>query len=208
MKRVMDGAGVVVCHGNEVYRVGLVTTMEKANYTVHLVSPPSPPSNEVLRGRKWALLVELEHLEALADKRWSAVVAIVPTYGRIDVTQAMAVGATAVVASTATSVTMVATVAAAMEGNALVPATVLADLTAAIEPTPCALTAEEIGYLQHLAQGMTVCDLARTVGRSERDMYRALSRLWKQMRAIDRTDGLLKAARNGWLDRHPVAVGA
>lgn len=80
---------------------------------------------------------------------------------------------------------MVATVAAALEGNALVPATVLADLTVAVEPTPCALTAEEIGYMQRLAQGMTVCDLARTVGRSERDMCRALSRLWKRMRAID-----------------------
>jgi DNA-binding NarL/FixJ family response regulator len=136
------------------------------------------------------------------------VVAIVQTYGRTDVTQAMALGATAVVASTATSATMVTTVAAAFEGNALVPATVLADLTAAVEPTPCALTDEEIGYLHRLAQGMTVCDLAMAVGRSERDMYRVLSRLWKRMRAIDRTDGPLKAARNGWLDRHPAAVGA
>lgn len=207
MKWAMDSPGVVVCHGNEVYRLGLVTTMENANYTVCLASPPLPPSRDALGGGSWVLLVELEHLDALVDPRWAAVVAIVPMYGRTNVTQAIALGATAVVASTASSATVVTTVAAAFEGNALVPETVLADLTAAAEPTPCALTDEEIGYLQRLAQGMTVCDLARAVGRSERDMYRALSRLWKRMRAIDRTDGLLKAARNGWLDRYPGAVG-
>jgi hypothetical protein len=48
MKVLMDGPGVVVCHGNEVYRLGLVATMENANYTVHLVHHPRQPVASVL----------------------------------------------------------------------------------------------------------------------------------------------------------------
>lgn len=198
--------GVVIRHANQVYCLGLMSVMTGASYVVR-TAPPSQPTLRPEHGcGQWALLVDVDDAPPVMEG-WDAVVAIVATCDRANVVKAMAKGATAIVASTASSAAVVAAISAAFDGNAVVPRSLLVDFAGMSQETaPCALNDEEIGYLQRLARGMTVCELARAVGRSERDMYRILSRLWTQMRAIDRTDGLLTAARNGWLDRLPASA--
>jgi len=65
------------------------------------------------------------------------------------------------------------------------------------------LTTHEIGWLRQLAAGRTVVDLARTVGYSEREMFRLLHGLYLRLGAGGRTEALLKASEAGLLGRTP-----
>jgi len=63
------------------------------------------------------------------------------------------------------------------------------------------LTDEEVQHLQRLVDGQKVSQIAEQAGRSERDMYRVLARIWAKLGGRDRTEGLVLAARGGLLDK-------
>jgi DNA-binding CsgD family transcriptional regulator len=54
--------------------------------------------------------------------------------------------------------------------------------------------------LRHLADSGTVASLARTVGYSEREMYRLLGGVYARLGASNRTEALLLAERWGLLE--------
>ena len=96
---------------------------------------------------------------------------------------------------------IVAAVRGASRGQTLLPTAVARALsrTAGSDP-PAQVSAAERGWLTRLAQGHTVAALARSVGYSEREMYRLLSRLYERLGATTRTEALLAAGRYRLLD--------
>jgi DNA-binding NarL/FixJ family response regulator len=91
-------------------------------------------------------------------------------------------------------------VAAAENGVAVLPAEVVQDLRVPGEgvssrsPTPA-----QLSWLQALAAGSTVTELAEQAGYSERAMYRMLQRLYAQLGVRTRTEALIHAQSSGWL---------
>lgn len=67
------------------------------------------------------------------------------------------------------------------------------------------VTAAEVRWLQSLADGITVAELAKQASYSEREMFRLLHRLYGRMGARTRMAAIVKAARMGLLDKHPDA---
>jgi len=62
------------------------------------------------------------------------------------------------------------------------------------------LTDEELGWLQRLAPGDRVLDIALDSGLSERTMHRGLQQLWPKLDAHGRADGMITATRLGLLN--------
>ncbi len=93
---------------------------------------------------------------------------------------------------------VVVAVAAAARSLTCVPAEAARSLAGAAGDEP-AVTAREVSWLRVLADGGTVAGLARTVGYSEREMYRLLRGLYARLGADTRTEALLRADRRGLL---------
>jgi len=64
------------------------------------------------------------------------------------------------------------------------------------------VTAVEIRWLQSLADGVTVAELAKQASYSEREMFRLLQRLYRRMGTRTRVAAIVKAARTGLLNEH------
>lgn len=58
----------------------------------------------------------------------------------------------------------------------------------------------EIEWLRAFARGARTAELAAAEGRSEREFYRILRRLWERLGVDSRTEAVALAARMGWLD--------
>ena len=116
--------------------------------------------------------------------------------------EALRSGAVAAVAWEAAPEAIVKVLAAALEGDTLIPAGVAQALAAklpAIED-PDWITHEELTWLSILADGGTVHDLAEKVGYSERALYRLLHALYGRLGVSNRTEAILQASRRGLLD--------
>ncbi len=70
------------------------------------------------------------------------------------------------------------------------------------------VTAAEVRWLQRLADGATVNELARQSSYSEREMFRLLQRLYRRMGVSGRVAAIVKAARTGLLNDHTEAEPA
>ena len=92
------------------------------------------------------------------------------------------------------------TVAATMDGQAVVPMEVLV-LLAADAPAEHdhAVSAERIGWLRQLASGRTVGELAGRVGYSERAMFRLLTALYQDLGVRSRIEAIMLARDRGWI---------
>lgn len=102
-------------------------------------------------------------------------------------------------------------VEAALRGRAVAPEAVLQMLAARIPPTPepsAWVEPREAQWLQQMAQGMPVCDIAESAGYSEREMYRMLRELYLKVGATNRTEAIIWATRHGLLDEATPGGGA
>jgi DNA-binding NarL/FixJ family response regulator len=96
------------------------------------------------------------------------------------------------------------TVAATIDGQAVMPAAVAAALALRAPGTvgaPPDISPEQVSWLRELAAGTTVARLAERVGYSERAMFRLLRSLYRDMGVRTRTEALLRAWERGWLSR-------
>jgi len=95
-----------------------------------------------------------------------------------------------------------AVVGAAADGRVHLPADVARELAAAVlrPPATVPIDPREAAWLRDLAGGVTVAQLARRAGYTERALYRLLHRLYARMGAESRVEALLLAARWGLLD--------
>jgi DNA-binding NarL/FixJ family response regulator len=114
--------------------------------------------------------------------------------------EALRVGATGVVALDAELSQVVGVVRAAAGGQTLLPRQVAKALCRQQAGPVPQLAAREREWLRHLADSGTVASLARTVGYSEREMYRLLGGVYARLGASNRTEALLLAERWGLLE--------
>ena len=97
--------------------------------------------------------------------------------------------------------TVIEVVESARRGFVLLPqevARAIADGAGSSSGLP-GIGSEEIRWLQMMANGKTVAELAAQVGYSEREMFRLLRQLYDRMSVRNRTEALLKAAQCGVL---------
>jgi len=114
--------------------------------------------------------------------------------------EALRVGATGVIALDAELSQVIGVVRAAADGQTLLPRQIARSLCRSqVGPVP-QLLARERDWLRHLADCGTVAGLARTVGYSEREMYRLLGGGYARLGASNRTEALLLAERWGLLE--------
>jgi len=116
--------------------------------------------------------------------------------------EALRSGAKGVVAWEATPETILAVVAAMLDGMVLLPTSIAQAIAASGPPLrdPGWISAEEIEWLKLLARGVSVQQLAGMVGYSERALYRVLHGLYGRMRVSNRTEAILQASRWGLLE--------
>ncbi len=116
--------------------------------------------------------------------------------------EALRCGAHGAVAWEAPPETICAALEAALQGTTMLPTHVAQAMAAGGAPLydPEWISSHEVTWLRLLAQGVTVQELARKAGYSERAQYRVLQSLYGKMRVSNRTEAILQASRWGLLD--------
>lgn len=205
-KRVRDMAGddaartVAVLLSSASRRMRLVDALHHAGYQVVI---PRDPVAWATAARSPVLVVDdsagaarlRSGIAAQAPGTPCVVLLAEPTVAQYR--EALAAGATALPASSADHDVVAAVGAAAREFTYL-PATA-ARILAGYDGDRPVITDREAGWLRALVDGTTVASLARTVGYSEREMYRVLGNLYERLGADNRTEALLRADRWGLL---------
>ena len=116
--------------------------------------------------------------------------------------RAVQAGARSVLPRRVSAESLTRTVAASADGQALLPAAVMAALAAgapAGRRGENPLSAQQLSWLRRLAAGVTVARLAADVGYSERAMYRLLRSVYRTIGTRGRVQAILLAQQRGWL---------
>lgn len=132
------------------------------------------------------------------DRPERPLVAILTAVHSVSFRQALVMGAHAAVAWNCSPEEIVGVVRAALRGRALLPTDVVRSIALDNNSEPPFSNAEK-GWLDQLAQGIRVTQLARQTGYSEREMHRLLQRLYGRLGAASRSEALVKATRMGLL---------
>jgi DNA-binding NarL/FixJ family response regulator len=137
------------------------------------------------------------------------IVALLSHSSADSVRSALLAGATAALPLGATPDTLADGVVAALRGHTLIAhghalalalgSTVASPLAAVVSPT-------ERDWLDLLASGITIADMAAAAAFSEREMHRRLGRLDARLGAHNRSQALVTAARHGLLTPKPEEV--
>ncbi|GAA3629538.1 hypothetical protein GCM10022223_53940 [Kineosporia mesophila] len=111
----------------------------------------------------------------------------------------LATGAAGVIPAQAELEDMISLLRSALHNRTVLPVSVVEALARATGAVGADLTDIERRWLADLAAGRTVGELARSYLRSEREMYRSLSRLYRRLGVANRSAALLAAQRAGLL---------
>lgn len=145
----------------------------------------------------WGLLARIH------DKRPDAViVAVLEDTGVPSYVRALRAGAVSALPRDAPPEGVREVFEAAVRGTSMVPVEVLRALASLEAPQPHdpdRPSPREIEWLQQLATGVTVAQLADRAGYSERAMYRMLRGLYARLNVNSRTEALMHARDQGWL---------
>jgi two-component system, NarL family, response regulator DesR len=149
-----------------------------------------------------------EDREALSKLRTvrpdCVLVALLQDSGPTGYLEALRAGASAAVPWEAEPELIVKVLRVALEGYSLLPLPVTEALMTASPPASREvppMTSQDVKRLQLLADGVTVVELARQVGYSEREMFRLLHDLYHRMGVDNRSEALVKAAQWGLLQQ-------
>jgi DNA-binding NarL/FixJ family response regulator len=188
------------------YQQGVVAVLSAAGYQVDI---PSDPQDWAHRGRKGIVLLTLAttadwellgRLRAVAPEQH--IIAMLTDESAGLGARAVRAGARSVLPREVTAVVLRRTVEATIEGQTVLPAgvaVVLATGAVAAGDTDPVITADQLVWLRHLAEGMTVAELARLIGYSERAMFRLLQGLYRQLGARTRIEAIIRAQEQGLL---------
>lgn len=155
-------------------------------------------------------------LSLIGEKDWellgqlcqttSAVVALIDERPRVPEpvragVRAVRAGAASLLPRSVSAAMLVRTLEATADGQVVLPGEVVTALvgTTSIVTAPVELTAEQLSWLQQLAAGSTVAQLAGHAGYSERAMFRLLKSMYKDMAVNNRVQAILRAREQGWL---------
>lgn len=187
------------------YRDGMLITLGGAGFR------PEAPGDLLqwaLQEQRRAILMTLESdadWVLLAELRAARTdVPVVAAIGANDVAaqvRAILAGAVSTVPRDAPSETIQRVLRAAVEGISMLPIEVVRALGERwrSSPSEAKVSDREIGWLQTLAKGVTISQLAEQSGYSERAMFRLLRELYERMEVGNRTEALMRAHERGWL---------
>lgn len=187
------------------FRRGVATLLADVG---HEVSTP----DDVLawaRGQAACLILLTLHVEhdwqllARLVSREHLVVVLLERGSDAEGMQALMAGARSVLPRAAAERSLLRTVAATLEDEAVMPARVAAALLETDRGGSAprsAVPAEQAAWLRRLAGGSTVAQLASDSGYSERTMYRLLQALYRRMGVHNRVEAVLRAKEQGWLE--------
>lgn len=190
-----DRLGVRVVEEAAAYRRGLEEAFSGAGHRV--AGDDETPDLALVAMRVPA---DCARLEAWAKR--APVVALVEPGDAETVAHALHHGAVAAVEWQAETARIVQVAEAAARGDALLPSAIARDLPAhGVDPHAERphVDEEELEWLEELAQGSTVVDLAENFGYSERVMFRRLHDLYTRLGAANRSEALISAVRFGLL---------
>lgn len=131
---------------------------------------------------------------------------VVAVVDELDITvasRALATGAHTAILESASAEQIEGAVRAAMRDETLLPqplALSIAHHVPSSDDVSQWINDAEIGWLRHMAGGLTVSDLAAEVGYSERAMFRQLKALYHRLGVNNRTEALLWAKQRRLLD--------
>lgn len=144
--------------------------------------------------RDWALLGQL-----CAAARSAPVVVLLADESAAVGARAVQSGARSVLPRNVTETTLRRTVAATIDGQAVMPAAVSVALATDSHLAAQTPSAEQLSWLRRLAAGSTVAQLAVDAGYSERAMFRLLQALYQQLGVPTRLQAIMHAKSAGWL---------
>jgi DNA-binding NarL/FixJ family response regulator len=177
-----------------VYRHGLIRALEEAGYCVD----PTAGWGEASSRLTVAIVRSDEDRDRLASTEANLlVVAVLDEASPERYAEALAAGASAVVAEDAPVTAVVDALKAAMNGRTVLPIPIAQELAREANRLCPSLSGEEIEWLRKLAHGVTVSQLAEESFHSERDMYRVLRRLYARIGVTSRAEAIVAAARWG-----------
>ncbi|MGW3346424.1 hypothetical protein ACWDA3_24195 [Nonomuraea rubra] len=198
-----------------------MTTLSTEGYEVEV---PDDVLTWVGDGQFSVVLLTLESeqdwqlLEKLRDMSTThVVIALVGEESAVLGVRALWAGARSVLRRGATEETLRRTVEATLDGQAVMPASVAAELATGAAASARAfaarspahvLTQEQLSWLRELATGATVAQLANQVGYSERAMFRLLQTLYKDMGVRTRIQAIIRAQEQGWLRENGQATNS
>ncbi|MEV1073846.1 response regulator transcription factor [Micromonospora parva] len=183
------------------FREGAATVLSRAG---HRVEAPEDVLAWAASRRLVVVLLTLldepnwELLVRLRDEPAAAVVAVLQDLHPAAV-RAVHLGARSVLARASGPASLCRTVEATADGQAVLPADVLAALTSGPQGQPGMLSEVQLSWLRRLAAGSTVAELADAAGYSERAMFRILKQLYRDMDVSNRMEAVLRAQELGWL---------
>ncbi len=194
---------VTVIDGAPAYRRGVSSALADAGFAVQTVDDLL---NWVAPAGRHAVVIWVrddDHLDAVRTRLGGrpdlSIITLVPVASPAACRRAFRAGAAAAVSQDAELDEIAAAVTATTKGLAVVPRLVAEGVAEPADPPPAAvrISDAEICWLQRLAEGTSVLELAHESSYSERVMYRRLAVLYRRLGASGRTQALVSAARMG-----------
>ncbi|GIH01459.1 hypothetical protein Pma05_80310 [Plantactinospora mayteni] len=183
------------------YRHGVIAVLSAAGYQVGIPADPLKWARQSDGGLMLLTLATATDWNLLDRLRQEApqqrVIAVLSEEAAGLGARAVRAGARSVLPREVTAAALRRTVEATIDGQTVLPAAVAAALTGT-ETEPI-VTADQLAWLRHLAAGMTVAELARLAGYSERAMFRLLQSLYRRLGARTRIEAIVRAQERGWL---------
>lgn len=146
---------------------------------------------------------ELDAVIDLRDANWDlVVVTLTPDDSQATYRSALRAGATASAPANAPISQIVEVVREALHGRSILPADVARRfaLDAPDMPSDYAPSLDQIGWIQAMAAGQTMAEIAESAALSRSELTKRLSLLYRHIGAENRTEAIIKFARWGLLD--------
>jgi DNA-binding NarL/FixJ family response regulator len=193
---------VGLVNGWPVYVAGLSAALRDSGFVLEQVTDPASWAYQ----QQDPLMLVAVHDEVafdlvvdLTSDPATTVVTLVDELNLVSVQTSLQAGAFGAVSLRGEPGDVVLALRAALSGSVLIPDSVARTMAGRGRPGAPEISVEQIGWLRGMASGLTVAELGRESGHSERDMFRRLSRLYRRLGARDRTQALLIAERLGLL---------
>ncbi len=204
--RVKPGSSRVAIHGQNGATQALVDALQRADIDAEVAedlakwATGSGPRAVVLSA---ATAEELDTVIDLRDANWDLVV-VTLTSDDSDAAyrNALRAGATAAAPADAPIDQIVEVVREALAGYSVLPADVARGLAleAPERPSEYAPSLDEISWIQAMAAGRTMVEIAQSADLSKTELAKRLNRLYERIGADNRTEAIIKFARWGLLD--------
>lgn len=195
---------VGVVNTPELIRLGLSQALQPSGYEIEEVDDPVAWAAEHPAAAMVLAVRDREDVDLVVDlsaRHSIVVVAMVDSISADQLRLCLSAGARACVSPDWRREDLVLAIEAGLHGMAVIPSTVARSIAGdSVHDGEFDLTQFQIDWLRDLAAGVTVRDLARRSGFSEREMYRRLRATYRTMGCSTRTEALLKATRRGMLE--------